>query len=74
MSHSPVDTSFESAVVENFVSGTRITIIVTLETFDCMSQQERKISVISKLSMFDTMHNNFRCADRRSAQFMFRNL
>jgi len=47
-------------VVENFVFTTRITVILTLEASDCMSQCEHEISQVSKcMCMFDDMPNNF---------------
>jgi len=48
MSHLFVDIFFELSVVENVAFTINFTVILTLGTFDWMSQHERKISPVSK--------------------------
>ena len=42
------NTYFELAVVENFASAARITVILTLEALGCVSQHKCKIAPVSK--------------------------
>jgi len=56
-----VDTFFVLVVVENFALAARITIVLTLEAFDCVS-----VKFQSNSCVFNVMPSNFRCTYRRS--------